>query len=146
MNKKFSRSTIILSIVVYVLLIYLTFIFTFYVHINELFRIDINPLYLWIPIFLVSVTIIPCFIILNNNFKLLGEELYQEKLPFLYSLIAMLSVVPATFALLNAIFTGVFQISAILLIYGGIFGIITYLSLGNSSNNNQDVNNNADLK
>jgi hypothetical protein len=56
----------------------------------------------------------------------------------------MLSVVPATLALLNTLFTGVFQISAILLIYGGIFCIITYLSLGNSLNKNQDVNNNAD--
>jgi hypothetical protein len=49
--------------------------------------------------FLVSLGMIPYFYSIKRNFILLGGELYQEKIPVLYSFSAIASVVPAIFAI-----------------------------------------------
>jgi hypothetical protein len=125
-NEGVYKLVLVLSIVFYVLVVLLIFIFAFfgsYLHVDELFRF-MNPFYLWIIFFLVSLGIIPYFVVIKNDFKLLGEELYQEKTLQLHAFALMLSVVPAMWALFNIIFTGNLTISVILLIYGVLFGII----------------------
>ncbi len=138
MNEDFHKFVILLSGVFYVIAIMLIFFFYFinthYFPLKSVFDLGVNLVYLWIIMFLVSFAMIPYFIIIKRNFRLLGDELYQEKIPVLYSFSATASIVPAMFALLNFIFTQNLLVSVVLLIYGALLGIITYLSVKKSSN------------
>ncbi|MDI3549429.1 MAG: hypothetical protein PWQ15_531 [Methanobacterium sp.] len=135
MNENFHKLVIILSGVFYTSAIMLIFLFYFinthYFPLESVFDLGINPVYLWIIMFLVSFAMIPYFIIIKKNFQLSGEELYQEKIPQLYSFSAMVSVVPVMCALFNFIFTQNLLISIILLVYGALFGIVAFLSVKN---------------
>lgn len=106
-----------------------SFINAYYFPLKSVFDLGINPVYLWLIMFLVSFGMIPYFIIIKKNFRLLGDELYQEKVPVLYSFSATASVVPAMFALFNFIFTQNLLISVVLMVYGVVLWITTYLSV-----------------
>jgi hypothetical protein len=137
MNENFYKFVILLSVIFYVIAIMLIFLFSVintYLPLKSVFDLGIDPVYLWVIMFLVSFAMIPYFIVIKKNFELLGEELYHEKIPQLYSLNAMVSVIPAMFALLNFIFTQNLLISVVLIIYGIVLWIITFLSVKKSSN------------
>jgi hypothetical protein len=133
MNEINYKFAILLSGVCYALSIMLIFLFSliniYYFPLKSVFDLGINPVYLWIIMFLVSFGVIPYFIIIKKNFNLLDEELYQEEITKLYLLSAMLPVIPAMFALLNFVFTQNFLISMVLLVYGVVLGIAAFLSV-----------------
>lgn len=93
---------------------------------KSLFDLGINPIYLWIIMFLVSFIIIPAYIKLIRHYELLGGGLsYQDK-HTLFTITNSYSLLPPTFAILSFVFTQNLLISIILLVYGLIFGVITY--------------------
>jgi len=102
------------------------FINTHYFPLKALFDLGVDPVYLWAIVFLVSFAMIPYFMVIKKNFQLLGEELYREKIPQLYSFSAIISVVPAMCALFNFIFTQNLLISIVLLVYGAVLGIMAF--------------------
>jgi len=107
MNENFHKSIILISGVLYASAIALIFLFYFinthYFPLKALFDLGVDPVYLWAIVFLVSFAMIPYFMVIKKNFQLLGEELYREKIPQLYSFSAIISVVPAMCALFNFI-------------------------------------------
>jgi hypothetical protein len=84
-----------------------------------------DPFYLWVVMFLVALSIIPCFIIFRMEFEFLGEEPYQEKKYKLLMFSVMFSGIPAMMAILNIVLTGNLLFSLALFIYGVLYALIT---------------------
>jgi hypothetical protein len=100
-----------------------------YFPLKSVFDLGINPFYIWIIIFLISLSVIPVYIIIKKQYEILGEELpYQDRIR-LVTVITFSPLIPAAFAIISFVFTQNLLISVVLLIYGALFGIVTYFSI-----------------